>query len=155
VQFLPFVVFIVILAIRFARPMRISVTRMWVSPIILCALAAFVVYGNSTLNPAPAWEVAVSLTVGFIAGLPFGVLRGMHTNVRPTEKRGVMMLGSSWITILVFVVAFGLRYVIRILMPAHGGASGAIGDGLLAFAVGFIVASYVTIYRQYEAALSS
>jgi purine-cytosine permease-like protein len=77
-------------------------------------------------------------------------LRGIHTDVRPTDRPGVMYLGSSWITIVIFVVAFGLRSVVRFVMPHRGSLSGAVGDGLLAFAISFIVASYVVIARKYR-----
>jgi hypothetical protein len=70
--------------------------------------------------------------------------------VRPTERRGVMYLGSSWITLLVFLAAFGLRSGVRALIPQHGSLTGIIGDALLGFAIAFIVASYVVIFRKYE-----
>ena len=123
---------------------------MWVTPIFLGLLTAWVIYANQMLNPASPVAIAIGVVVGAIAGIPFGILRGMHTGVRPTEKRGVMYLGSSWITIAIFAVAFGLRFAIRELMPQHGSLTGAVGDGLLAFAVAFIVASYVVIFRKYE-----
>ena len=123
---------------------------MWVTPIFLFLLTAWVIYANQMLNPAPPLQIAIGLVAGAIAGIPFGILRGMHTEVRPTEKRGVMYLGSSWITIAIFAVAFGLRYGVRELMPQHGSLTGAIGDALLAFAVAFIVASYVVIFKKYE-----
>ncbi|HEX4013458.1 MAG TPA: hypothetical protein VHX17_06125 [Candidatus Cybelea sp.] len=132
------------------RPQRISVTRMWISPIILCALTAWVIYLNNMLNPAPPLEIALGLVIGAFAGLPFGILRGMHTDVRPTDRRGVMYLGSSWVTLIIFAAAFGLRYVIRLFIPRHGSLTATIGDGLLAFAITFIGASYVVIFRKYE-----
>jgi hypothetical protein len=101
---------VVVLAVRMMRPQRISVTRMWVSPIILCALTAWVIYANNMLNPAPPLEIALGVVVGGIVGLPFGILRGVHTDVRPTDRPGVMYLGSSWVTIVIFAAAFGLRY---------------------------------------------
>lgn len=123
---------------------------MWISPIILCALTAWVIYLNNMLNPAPPLEIALGLVIGAIAGLPFGILRGMHTDVRPTDRRGVMYLGSSWVTLIIFAAAFGLRYVIRLFIPRHGSLTATIGDGLLAFAITFIGASYVVIFRKYE-----
>ncbi len=141
---------VVILAYRLLRPQKISVTRMWVTPIILCALTAWVIYVNQVLNPAAPLEIALGLIVGALAGIPFGILRGMHTEVRPTERRGVMYLGSSWVTLIIFAGAFGLRYAIRAFMPLHGSLSATIGDGLLAFAIAFIGASYVVIFRKYE-----
>jgi hypothetical protein len=141
---------VALLAWRLLRPQKISVTRMWITPIILCALTGWVIYANQLLNPAPPLEIALGLIVGALAGIPFGILRGMHTEVRPTERRGVMYLGSSWVTLIIFAGAFGLRYAIRLVMPQHGSLSATIGDGLLAFAIAFIGASYVVIYRKYE-----
>jgi hypothetical protein len=141
---------VVVLAIRLIRPQRISVTRMWITPILLCVLTGWVIYANDLLNPAPPLEIAVGLLVGAVAGIPFGILRGMHTEVRPTDRRGVMYLGSSWVTLAIFAAAFGLRYGVRMLMPHRGSFTGTIGDGLLAFAIAFIATSYVVIFRKYE-----
>jgi hypothetical protein len=150
VQLLPLLIVVVVLAVRMVRPQRISVTRMWVSPIILCLLTAWVIYANNMLNPAPPLEVALGLVLGGIVGLPFGVLRGVHTDVRPTDRPGVMYLGSSWVTIVIFAAAFGLRYVARMMIPLRGSLTATIGDALLAFAIVFIAASYFVIFRKYE-----
>lgn len=150
-QLLPLAFVVIILVFRSIRPARISVTRMWITPIVFCALAAFVVYGNQRLEPAPIWEVAGGLIAGIGAGIPFGVLRGKHTDVRPADRPGVMYLGSSWMTILIFLVAFGLRFLVRELMPHRGMAAGVIGDALLGFAIAFIATSYIVIFRKYEA----
>lgn len=149
-QLLPLLVVVVVLAVRMVRPQRISVTRMWVSPIILCLLTAWVIYANNMLNPAPPLEVVLGLVLGGIVGLPFGILRGVHTDVRPTDRRGVMHLGSSWVTIVIFAAAFGLRYVVRMMIPLRGSLTATIGDALLAFAIVFIAASYFVIFRKYE-----
>ena len=141
---------VALLAVRMIRPQKISVTRMWVTPILFCGLMVWVIYANQLINPAPPFEIALGLIVGVVAGLPFGVLRGIHTDVRPTERPGVMYLGSSWITLAIFVVAFGLRFGIREMMPQRGSLTGAVGDALLAFAIAFIVASYFVIFRKYE-----
>jgi hypothetical protein len=150
-QLLPLAVIVVLLVVRSIRPQRISVTRLWVTPIILCALAAFVIYANETLQPAPVWEVAIGLIVGLAAGIPFGFLRGTHTDVRPAERPGAMFLGSSWVTIAIYLVAFGGRFLVRELMPQRGALAGVIGDALLGFAIAFIATSYIVIFRKYEA----
>ena len=123
---------------------------MWLTPIILCGLTAWVIYANNMLNPAPPFEIALGLLVGALAGIPFGILRGMHTEVRPTERRGVMYLGSSWVTLAIFAGAFGLRYGVRFAAPHRGSLSSAVGDALLAFAIAFIATSYLVIFRKYE-----
>ena len=153
-QFLPLAIVAILLVVRIARPQRISVTRMWVSPIILVVLCAGAIYFGEALDPAPGWEIGVALCAGAVAGVPFGVLRGVHTDVRPTGKPGVMYLGSSWITGAIFIVAFGIRYAARAFAAGHGSVSSAIGDGALAFAIAFIVARYVVIYRKYESELA-
>ena len=127
---------------------------MWITPILFCALAAFVVYANQRLEPAPFLEIAGGLIVGLVAGVPFGILRGMHTDVRPADRPGLMYLGSSWMTIAIFLVAFGLRFVVREVMPHRGALAGVIGDALLGFAIAFIATSYIVIFRKYESALS-
>ncbi|HZZ00245.1 MAG TPA: hypothetical protein VFE36_11780 [Candidatus Baltobacteraceae bacterium] len=149
-QLLPLAIVIVILVVRSIRPARISVTRMWITPIVFCALAALVIYGNQKIEPAPFWEIAGGLIAGIAAGIPFGILRGMHTDVRPTDRPGVMYLGSSWMTIAIYLVAFGLRFVVREAMPHRGALAGVIGDALLGFAIAFIATSYIVIFRKYE-----
>jgi hypothetical protein len=150
-RLLPLIIVVVILAVRFLRPQRISITRMWIAPIVLCGLTVWVIYVNQKLNPAPPLEIILGLVVGGLAGIPFGFLRGMHTDVRPTERPGVMYLGASWATLAIFVLAFGIRYAVRAVMPQHGSLAGTIGDALLAFAIAFIATSYVVIFRKYEA----
>jgi hypothetical protein len=61
-----------------------------------------------------------------------------------------MYLGSSWVTIVIFAAAFGLRYVVRMMIPLRGSLTATIGDALLAFAIVFIAASYFVIFRKYE-----
>jgi hypothetical protein len=123
---------------------------MWITPILLCALTGWAIYANNLLNPAAPWEIASGLIVGGLAGIPFGILRGLHTDVRPTDRRGVMYLGSSWVTLAIFAAAFVLRYGARALMPQRGSLSATIGDALLAFAIAFIATSYLVILRKYE-----
>jgi hypothetical protein len=149
-QLIPFVIVVALLAVRSIRPQRISVTRMWMQPLILVFVAAISIYTNEQMQPTPVWEVAVAMLIGAIAGVPFGILRGIHTDVRPTERPGVMYLGSSWITIAIYLFAFGLRYAVRTLMPHRGSLAGAVGDGALAFAISFIVVSYIMIARKYQ-----
>lgn len=153
-QFVPLAIVAIVLVVRLVRPQRISVTRMWISPIVLILLCALAIYAGETLNPAPVWEIAAALIAGAVAGIPLGVLRGLHTDVRPTDRRGVMYLGSSWVTGAIFLVAFGIRYAVRALASQHGAVSGAVGDGALAFAIVFIVASYFVIYRKYQAEIA-
>lgn len=153
-QLAPLLVVAIVLTVRLIRPQRISVTRMWVSPIILGAIIVFSIYASEQINPAPPLEIVLGLVIGAIAGVPFGLLRGRHTDVRLTDKPGVMYLGASWATGLIFAFAFGFRFVVRMIMPHRGALSTVISDALLAFAVAFICTSYVAIYKKYQAELA-
>ncbi|HTX58963.1 MAG TPA: CcdC protein domain-containing protein [Verrucomicrobiae bacterium] len=155
IRLLPILLIVIVLIVRLSRPQKISVTRMWVTPIILCALAGWAIYATEQFNPAPPWQIAVGLLIGLVAGIPFGILRGMHTDVRPTDRPGVMYLGSSWITALIFIGAFALRYGVRLAIPQHGSLATVAGDGVLAFAIAFIITSYLAIYRKYEGELAN
>jgi hypothetical protein len=153
-QFLPLIAVLILVIVRMVRPQRISITRMWVSPIILGAIVAFSIYGTDQLNPAPPLEIALGLVVGAILGVPFGMLRGRHTDVRLTDRPGVMYLGASWQTGLIFAVAFGFRFVVRMVMPHRGALSTVIGDALLGFALAYVCTSYLAIYKKYQAELA-
>jgi Protein of unknown function (DUF1453) len=150
-QFLPLIAVLILVIVRMVRPQRISVTRMWVSPIILLAIAALSIYGTEQLNPAPPLEIVFGLAIGAVLGVPFGLLRGRHTDVRLTDRPGVMYLGASWATGLIFAVAFGFRFVVRLVMPHRGALSTVVSDALLAFAVAYVCTSYLAIYRKYQA----
>lgn len=146
-----YVVIAVMLAVRYTRPMRLSISRMWVGPVIFLGLTAFAVWGEQQ-DPRTMTDpsfIALALAVGAIAGVPFGILRGIHTTVRATDRAGVMYLGPSWIVAVIWLGAFVIRAGLRI---AFAGSSFAIplGDGLLALAISMLVTSYYVIYRKYR-----
>jgi hypothetical protein len=138
------------LIFRYSRPMYIRVGRMWLGPVLFLAMTALAIYGEEQ-NPATAMApatIALSLIVGFLAGIPFGILRGMHTTVKATSKPGVMYLGPSWIVAAIWLGAFGARIGLRIYF-GHTAFALPLGDGLIAFAIGMLVTSYVAIYKKY------
>ena len=135
---------------RNLRPQKMTLTRMWVAPILFTAMTAFAIWGSQQTNPAPAWAIAVAVVAGLILGAPLGYLRGKHTNVRITDKPGVMYLDASWVVLALWLGAFVLRRVIQALLP-QGAISSIIGDGLIVFAIGTVVISYVEIYKKYRA----
>lgn len=145
-----YLVLAVVLVLRYARPMRLTVTRMWVGPAIFLALTAFAIWGEEQTTPVAPEIIAGAVVVGAVLGIPFGVLRGAHTTVRATDLPNVMVLGPSWIVAVVWLGAFVIRAGLRFLFA--GTKFGApLGDGLLAFALAMLVTSYVVIYRKYRA----
>ncbi len=136
---------------RSSRPQRISVTRMWIFAGVLIVLAGAFVYESLAFFNPPVWEIAAAVVLGLAAGVPLGILRGHHTQVTATDRHGVMQLGPNWATALIYVGAFVGRAVIRILLPPTSVIGNVIGDGLLFFAIGIIGATYLAVYRKYEA----
>jgi hypothetical protein len=146
-----YVVIALLLAYRiymWSKPGKISVTRMFVVPSIFLALTALAVWGTVMTASLAWWVIALFVLGGFAIGVPFGIVRGHHTTVRATEKPGVMYLEASWVVPVLFVLAFGGRFAVRLLLP-RGEFAGVIGDGLIAFVVGMMAVSYYVIYRKY------
>jgi O-antigen/teichoic acid export membrane protein len=139
-----------IVLFRASRPQRTSVTRMWVMAGLLMIIAASVIYSTENLYHAPALEVAIAIVLGLAAGIPVGMLRGRHTQVSATNRHGVMQLGPSWATAAIYIGAFALRGAIRFVVPATSPIGTVIGDGLLAFAIGIVAATYFAVYQKYE-----
>ena len=145
------VIVVALLVYRLSRSQRISVTRMWITVGILLFLFAFAAYGYQVKSPAPAWEIALAVVLGFAAGIPVGILRGHHTVVKATDRHGVMYLGPSWMTAAIYIVALGGRWAIRYFVPDTNAVGTVVGDGLLFFAMGIIAATYYKVYQKYEA----
>lgn len=144
---------------RLARPQRMSVARLWFMPVFLLVITGFSIWANvyasamSGQAPPPDWQVAAVLIAGAALGIPLGFLRGRHSEVKPTDRPGVMYVHSSPLIIVVWLAAFVLRAAVRAYLPhAQGGA--ALGsDGVLAFAMGALITSYYAIYKKYRAVL--
>ncbi|HTU71056.1 MAG TPA: hypothetical protein VMF11_12150 [Candidatus Baltobacteraceae bacterium] len=145
------VVIMAIVLYRSSRPQRTSVGRMWAFAVILILLAAVSIYGSFAQFNPPIWQIAAAVVLGLAAGIPLGLLRGHHTQVSATDRHGVMQLGPSWATALIYVGAFVGRAVIRLMLPPTSGVGNVVGDGLLFFAIGIIGATYYAVYRKYEA----
>jgi hypothetical protein len=136
---------------RASRPQRISVTRMWFAPSILMVAAGFLIYSGIERFATPAWTIAVAVVLGLAAGIPVGILRGHHTDVKATDRHGVMLLGASWATALIYMGAFGLRFAIKAILPMTSPLGAVVGDGLLIFAIAIIGTTYFVVFRKYEA----
>ncbi len=139
-----------LMAFRYSRPQKMTITRMWVAPILFAAMTAFAIWGAQQTNPAEPWTIVVAVAGGLILGAPLGILRGKHTNVRATDKPGVMYLDASWVVLAIWIGAFAIRAAVRAMLP-HGSVSTIVGDGLIVFAISTVVISYYEIYRKYRA----
>lgn len=133
---------------RFSRPQKISVTRLWLSPVLLLAVSITSIYASQQFAPAAPLLLAVALIGGAMLGAPLGLLRGYHTTVMLTAKPGVMQLGASWIVAGIWIGAFVIRAGLRLYFGSSPLGS-VVGDALLTFAITLYVTSYIAIYRKY------
>ena len=124
---------------------------MFLTPVLFVVIVATVVWGNQFTSAASPFAISIALVLGALLGIPVGLLRGKHTNVRPSERRHVMILDASWQTMAIYLAAFGVRYVARMAFPPTSSTGSAIGDGAMAFAGATIVAAYVVIYTKFRA----
>jgi len=144
-----YVVIAGLMIFRYSRPQKMTLTRMWVAPIIFTAMTAFAIWGGQQVAPAPAWEVVAAVIGGLVLGAPLGILRGKHTKVRATDAPGVMYLDASWVVLALWLGAFVLRRIVQLVLP-HGSVSTIVGDGLIVFAIATVVVSYYEIYKKYR-----
>ncbi|MHB8432514.1 MAG: hypothetical protein ACYC8W_02375 [Candidatus Tyrphobacter sp.] len=140
----------VLLIRRYSRPMRISIARMWIGPVIFLAMTALAIWGEQQQAPTPTPLISLALVAGAVLGIPLGMLRGKHTTVRATERPDVMYLGPSWIVAVIWLGAFAIRAGLRIAFMGTLYAA-PLGDGLLALAIAMLVTSYYVIYKKYRA----
>ena len=136
---------------RMSRPQRISTARLWVVPSLLAFVGIWVIYAEQRVMPSPLWELALAAVAGLLLGVPLGFLRGAHTPVQATERRGVMMLGSAFVPALIYVTAFAARLLVHVIFPIGSPVGVVVGDGVLVFAIAFLAVSYFAIYRKYIA----
>lgn len=139
-----------IVLFRYSRPMKMSITRLFITPFVFFAMTVAAIWSSELLNPAPAAWIAAAVVIGLILGVPLGVAMSSHRVVRRTEKPHVMYVEPSWITAVIWIGAFILRAVIRLLMPP-GLIATVVGDGLVVFGIAAILASYWVIYRKFRA----
>lgn len=145
-----YVVVIALFVYRLARPQRISVTRLWIMPILLFVLTALSVYGSQVMAPRAPWQTGLAFAGGLLLGSPLGLLRGKHSQVTATDRKNVMFVRSSPAIVFLWLGAFVARAAIRYLVPGADTAEGVWGTGLMAFAVGALVTSYYAIYVKYR-----
>jgi uncharacterized membrane-anchored protein len=147
-------ILIIILGIIIYRsvvPQRTSVTMMWIRAALLIAVVLVLLYGSYAIFHPQVWQVIVAIILGFVSGIPVGLLRGHHTQVSATDRHGVMRIGPSWQTATIYVGALAVRFAIRQAVPMTSAVGTIVSDGLLFFAVGIVAASYYAIYQKYEA----
>jgi hypothetical protein len=133
--------------VRNLRPRRIKVSSLWISPIVISLLSIYVlaVVPDST----PIWLRTLAGLIGVVLGSVFGFFRGTVTPIRTGELPNTIYIGPSLAASVLWVVAFALRYWVR--MSAHQlPILMALTDGLILFPPASYVVMYWMIHRKYE-----
>jgi hypothetical protein len=133
--------------VRNLRPRRIKVSSLWISPIVISLLSIYVlaVVPDSTL----IWLRTLAGLIGVVLGGVFGFFRGTVTPIRTGELPNTIYVGPSLAASVLWVVAFALRYWVR--MSAHQlPILMALTDGLILFPPASYVVMYWMIHRKYE-----
>lgn len=136
---------------RNSRPQRVTMARFWIAPVILVLLSGFLIYQTLVIAADQGALLAGVVIVGLALGVPLGVARGHHSQVRLTDTPGVFYIDPSMIVMLIWAGAFAVRYGIRFFLPNSGALGLVVGDGFLAFAIASVIAARIMIFRKYEA----
>ncbi|HZT12050.1 MAG TPA: hypothetical protein VFA29_04580 [Candidatus Baltobacteraceae bacterium] len=143
-----YVVVIALFVWRMMRPARVSVARIWSRPIILVLITAVVIWAEQVASPsAPSLVAAVTLA-GVLAGVPLGIVRGRHSDVRATDRPGVYYVHSSPLVVIVWLVALLARAAIRYAMPQASHVAVIWSFGLLGFAASAIAVSAYLVHQK-------
>lgn len=146
---------------RMTRPRKMTANRLLFMPLIFLAISALAVWGNAQsaqltgAQPAPPLEVAIATIAGILAGIPLGMFRGRHSEIRPSGRSGVFFIHSSPLIIFVWIGVFAVRALLRYIMPHAGPIAEIVADGTLVFAMSALVVSYLIIYRRVQGGLIS
>lgn len=100
-------------------------------------------------EPTPIWLRTLAGSIGVVLGGVFGFFRGKVTPIRTGELPDTIYVGPSLAASLLWVVAFALRYWVR--MSEHQlPILMALTDGLILFPPASYVVMYWMIHRKYE-----
>ena len=137
----------VLIIVRNLRPRRIKVSSLWISPTVISLLSIYVL--AVVPDPTPIWLRTLAGLIGAVLGGVFGFFRGKVTPIRTGELPDTIYVGPSLAASLLWVVAFGLRYWVR--MSEHQlPILMALTDGLILFPPASYGVMYWMLHRKYE-----
>ena len=145
-----YVVVIALFVWRMMRPSRVSVARIWVRPILLVLITAAAIWGEQFTTPSPLWEVLAIVIAGALIGIPLGIVRGRHSEVKGTDRPGIYYVHSSPLVVIIWLLAFVARAGIRYAVPGASHGATVWSLGLLAFATSAIAVSAYLIHGKLQ-----
>jgi hypothetical protein len=136
----------VVLIVR--RTLVTQTMRVWALfavPVIILVLMCFVI------SQTPMTGTAVlAIVIGAIAGGILGYLRGVHSDVKLGPRPGTLVVKGSVVLVAIILGAFAIRFGLRMYFASDPLTVAAVGDGVLAFAVGSVIVARTMLYLTYR-----
>jgi len=106
-------------AIRELKPRVVKGGVLWLRPIILLALTAWLVWTTLAVDPTGTDQLIMALVAGGVLGAITGLLIVRFTTFAPAAVPNAVVASGSRITFAIWVIAFLLRFAARFVVP-HG-----------------------------------
>lgn len=155
IQWIPMLLVLGLVIYRNSRPQVMNEVRFWVAPVLVVLLTGFMFYGAYETTPGAMTFALIASAVGLVLGIPLGIARGHHSQVRLHDKDGHFIVDPSLVVMLIWLGAFGVRFAIRAFLPHAGDLTTGISDGLVVFAVASVIVARIVIFRKYLALKAS
>ncbi len=139
---------------RNSRPQRMTVGRFWIFPGIVILMTAFLMYSTIATVPGVVMAGAIASLIGLALGIPLGIARGHHSQVRLGDTPGTFVVDPSIVVMVIWLGAFAVRFIVRMYVPNAGPLFLGVTDGLVVFAVASVVTARIVIFRKYQALLA-
>jgi hypothetical protein len=131
------------------RERRVSVWRVWLVPVLPAVLTGLSILRH---RPASPWAWAW-LGLGLVIGLSTGSVRSGLTRIRDVDRAtGVLLVQPSLLAVLVWLVAFLARIVVRQVVGQRDpdpSTAGLVAAALLTATLGPVLARAVWVVRTY------
>lgn len=143
-------VLLVLLALRRnRRARRIRIETMWILPLVLLALTAYLF----AADPPPITPLILAAFAAALAlGAVIGWFRGKTTAVSIDPQTHTLSGQTSTAGLLILAAIFALRFAVREVLTRNAGAlhipAAAITDGFLLLAVGMICARRLEVWAR-------
>jgi hypothetical protein len=105
---------------RELRVRRIKTSSIFIVPLIMSVLGAFLIYKVVALAPDQVQNLIVGGLAGVVVGAAIGLAVGHFTTVQ-VQQPGLLLVRGSWITVAIWLGALALRMVARYFVS--GGAN--------------------------------
>lgn len=150
-RYLPIILVVILVIWRNSRPQTMNEVRFWIPVALLVFLTGFMFYGLMRVDPDAITYGLIASAVGIVLGIPFGIARGHHSQVRLADKQGHFIVDPSLVVLLIWLGAFAARFLVRFFLPTAGAVTLGVSDGLVVFAMTSVVVARVVIFRKYLA----